>query len=184
MMTRQQSLHVCAAFAALALVVCSALGIWLAVANLPGITTPPLEIDHGNPTMTWLGQGVGAAYGLGFLLFVIIYAAKPWIPRFASSRWQAVGWYALLVACSLPYIWFLVVLDWQNPFVFPVSCWVYDPIAIWAVPTASFVYDLTRWTRISSGEYLARSLVEIIVIPIWLHIWIFASFFFLGGGWI
>jgi hypothetical protein len=157
----------------------------MAVASLPGIFDPPPDLGEGDPSVTWLGQGVGAAYGLGFLLLVIIYVAKRWIPQFGLSVPAAVCWYCLGVACSLPYIWFLVVLDWQNPFVYRVSCWVYDPIAIWAVPTASFAWDVTRRTPWTCEAYLLRTVVEIaVVIPAWLVFWVFVSFFVLGGGWI
>ncbi len=181
----RQGKSICAAFAALGFFACAAVGIWLAVAKLPGIFDSPPEIGEGDPSLTWLGQGVGAAYGFGFLLVVIIYAAKRWIPRFALSIPAAVFWYCLGIACSLPYIWFLVVLDWQNPFVYRVSGWIYDPIAIWAVPTASFGWDVMSRTPWTSKAYLFRSFVEIIiVIPAWVVSWMFVSFLFLGGGWI
>lgn len=176
---------VCTAFASLGLFACSAAGTWMAVANLPGIFEPPPELDEGDPTVTWLGQGVAAAFGLCFLLLVVIYAGKRWITLFARSVPEAMCWYCLGVACSLPFIWFMLVLDWQNPFVYRFSCWVYDPIGVWAVPTASFAWDVTRRPPCSCEVYLLRSVIEIVaVIPIWLVSWVFVSFFFLGGGWI
>ena len=177
--------RVATALAALGAVACAAVGIWLAVTNLPAISAPPPAIGHGDPTVTWGGQGVGAAYGLGFVLLLIIYAAKPWIPRIASSVPETIAWYALGVACSLPYIWFLVVLDWQNPFVFRLACWVYCPLAFWVVPTVSFAWDVTRRRPLPWGVYFRRSFVEVVVVvPAWIILWLFASFFFLGGGWI
>jgi hypothetical protein len=161
-------------------------GAWLAVVSLPGIFDPPLDLDEGNDSITWLGQGAGTAYGFGFFLLVVIYVAKRWIVRCASSLRAAIGWYGLAVACSLPYIWFLVVLDWQNPHVFRLACWVYDPLGIWAVPTLSFTWDIMHRTPgLSEVAYLARSLVELVlIIPVWLAVWVFISFLFLGGGWI
>jgi hypothetical protein len=180
---RQQA--VCAAFAALGLVAWSAVGAWMAVANLPGIFAPPPDLGEGNPSVTWVGHGVGAAFGLGFLLLVIIYLGKRCIPRVASSVPAAVCWYGLGVACSLPYIWFFVALDWQNPFVYRVSCWVYDPIAIWTIPTASFAWDVASRRPWPWQTYLLRSVIEIAgVMPVWLVFWMFVSFFVLGGGWI
>jgi hypothetical protein len=174
-----------ATFAALALGACAGVGVWLAVVSLPGILAPPPDLDEDNPSVTWLGQGVAAAYGLGFLLLVLLYTAKRCIVRFAPSVPAALAWYGLAVACSLPYIWFLVVLDWQNPFVYRLSCWLYNPVGILAVPTLSFTWDVARRTAWPWQAYLARSLVEIVVvIPIWLVCWLFFSFFFLGGGWI
>lgn len=176
---------VCAVFPALGLIACSAIGIWLAIATLPGIVAPPPEIWENGPSSTWVGQGAGGAYGLGFLLLILIYVAKWWILRFASRTLAAFIWYGLAVACSLPYIWFLVVVDWQNPFVYRISCWVYDPIGIWAVPTASFAWDVARRTPWPSDLYFLRSFAEIVfIVPIWLLIWAYFSFFFLGGGWI
>jgi hypothetical protein len=168
------------------LVVWSVLGTWLAIGILPGILEPPVDFREEDPFVTWVGMGTAAAYGFGILLFVGIYAAKRWIVRWASSVAAAIGWYGLAVATSLPYIWFLVVLDWQNPHVFRIACWVYYPLGIWAVPTFSFAWDMThRSLELTKAWYFARSMMELVlIIPVWLMVWVFVSFFFLCGGWI
>jgi hypothetical protein len=105
--------------------------------------------------------------------------------KYTSSVSGAFGWYGLALASSLPYIWFFVVVDWRNPHVFPVTCWVYDPLGIWVVPTLSFAWDVMHRPPLPTSVYLARSLVELVVFfPVWLVVWVFVSFFLLGGGWI
>jgi hypothetical protein len=163
------------------------IGIWAAITTLPAICAPPpdLYLHRGHGSKTWIGQGVEAAYGLSFLLLIAVYVGKRWITRMGSSRATAALLYVLGMACSLPYIWFFVVLDWHNPFVYRVSCWVYYPIAIWAVPTSSFAWDMTSRVPFSLQGYVARSLIELLmIIPAWVVSWMFVSFFLLGGGWI
>jgi hypothetical protein len=171
----------------LGLVAGSVVGIWRAADDLPRICDPPPPLHlHSNSNDTnWFGQGAGAAFGLGVLLVLLLYAGKWGITWFTSNAPARIFWYCLGVACSLPYIWYLVVVDWRNPFAFRVSCWVYYPIGIWLVPMGSFAWDVVTRTHCTPQDYLARSVLEMIVIyPLWLYFWVFSSFFFLGGGWI
>jgi hypothetical protein len=174
-----------AGFVAFGLVACSAVGIWRAFVDLPGISAPPPRNYVGPAGVTWLVQDRETAWSLGILLLIIIYVGKRWISRFPLTVPAKALWYCLGMVCSLPNIWFLVVLDWQSPFVYRVSCWVYDPIAIWFIPTASFAWDVTRRTPCTGRVYLLRSAFEIsLFIPIWVVFWLTVSFFLLGGGWI
>lgn len=180
-----QAKNILAAFVAMSLFWCFAIGSWLAVVHLPGIFDPPSPMYENDEKLTWLGQGKAAVFALGFLLVAIIYIGKRWITPPAWSVPTAVAWYCLGIACSLPYIWFLLVLDWENEFIYRISCWVYDPIAVWAVPTTSFAWDVTGHAPRTLGVYCLRSVIEIaLVMPIWLLVWTMYSFFFLGGGWI
>src|SRR5262249_46364607 len=148
-----------------------------------GICEPAPETGDGRAT--WLGHGAAAAYGLGILLVIFIYVGKRWITRLALNAPATILCYCLGIVCSLPYIWFLFVVDWQNEFVLRVACWIYYPIGIWFVPTASFAWDVMSRTPCTGQAYFARSVIEVVVvIPIWLQFWVFVSFFLLGGGWI
>ena len=174
----------CAAFAALAPSLRSVVGIGIGVVYLPGIFDYPPDYDEEEPNITWMGQGVEVAQALGFLLLVVIYVAKRVITHFAGSVLATVGWYCLSVVCSLPYIWFLVVWDWQNPHIFRHTCWVYYPIAIWAAPR-QVLPGIEKAGALGWQLYLLRSFFEVVaVVPAWMVIWVFISFFFLGGGWI
>jgi hypothetical protein len=94
-------------------------------------------------------------------------------------------WYALFIAASLPYVWFFVVVDWYNHFVYYIECWVGYPIMIWTVPTISFLIDLQAPGTPTRRRYLIRSAIEIVVlIPVWWIFWVFFSFFILGWFWI
>jgi hypothetical protein len=174
-----------AVVAVVGLAACAAAGITFAVRKLPGLLDPPPDLHEDGGWVTWLGQGVPAAWTLAFLLLVVIYAAKWGVGYVAPGRQMAVALYGLIVACSLPYIWFLVVVDWKNPFVFRFSCWLYYPVGVWLVPTASFAWDTAKGHPPSRGAYLLRSAIEIgIVFPVWAQMWAWVSFFLLGGGWI
>jgi hypothetical protein len=175
-----------APLAALGLFACFGAGTWVAVAELPGIFDAPPDLDsyEGRGESNWFGQGLKVVFAFCFLLLVVIYVEKWWITGIDRVR-TAVFWYSLSVACSLPYIWFLLVPDWHNPFIYRFSCWVYDPIAIWAVPTISFAWDVSSQRKCSYQRYIARSLFEIVLLfPAWFVFWAVFSLFFLGAGWI
>jgi hypothetical protein len=138
----------------------------------------PRDTSHN-----WVGQELGAAYGNALLLLVVIYAAKFLIGRM-QIKWVRVYCFVLLVIASLPYIWLLVEVDWQNPHVYPVSCWVYDPIGIWVIPAVTFAIDTAATSDLDLRWYLGRSLLEFLLVIPWMFAWTFFSFFLLGGGWI
>jgi hypothetical protein len=152
-------------------------GFGLAFVYLPPITGYPATFGRpGN----WFGQPV-YGYAAGFLLF--IYAVKQAILRQLPS--PALGWYVLLVLCSLPYIWFFVVLDWFNRQVYHVECWIGYPITFLTIPTVSFLKDRLNPDGPSIAWYLIRSAIEIFILfPLWIVAWGFISLYFLGWIWI
>src|SRR5262245_37225303 len=90
-------------------------GLLLAFGSLPPIwERPPWPPTYDY--RTWVGQGPGFAYFWGALLTLLLYCGKAILVRDAGSRAAAVYWFGLLVAASLPWVWFLVVLDWHNAF--------------------------------------------------------------------
>ncbi len=140
--------------------------------------TGPYDAEHN-----WVGQGMLAVLGNALLLFVVVYTAKFFIGR-VPVRWVRVYFFGLLIAASLPYIWLLLCVDWRNPHVFPVACWVHDPIGFWFVPTLSFAADTATMRRTGIVWYVIRSCIELVLIVPWVLVWIVCSFFCLGGGWI
>jgi hypothetical protein len=142
----------------------------------------PLTESH-EPSRNWVGQGVGAAYANALLLLLLIYACKFLIGRL-PVRWVRVYCFVLLVLASLPGIWLLVVLDWRNPHVFRVACWVHYPIGFWFIPAVSFAADTVAMRTPALLWYTGRSCVEFSLLVPWMYVWSFFSFFILGGGWI
>jgi hypothetical protein len=143
------------------------IGFALALAYLPSDPTQ----TYGMPG-NWIGQD-GSSFVADFvLLLALVYFSKRVILcRVSPSR--EVMWYVLILLCSLPYIWFFVVLDWFNRQLSPLACWVGYPILVWTIPTVTFVRDrLNDDEAPPPGWYLARSAVEIFfVFPYWMMIW-------------
>jgi hypothetical protein len=119
----------------------------------------------------------------GVVFLAVLYTVKYFIGGL-SARWTRVYLFVLLLAASLTCIWLLVVLDWRNPHVFPIACWVYYPFGILLVPTISFHADTAAMSSPSLRWYVARSCVEVVLMVPWLFFWTVLSFFFLHGGWI
>jgi hypothetical protein len=119
------------------------------------------------------------------LLLGVAYRVK-WHLLTRCTRPSTALYFCLLcLIVSLPYIWFLCVSDWFNPFLYRASCWIGGPVAIWTVPVASFLVDLCCWGKPKRlNRYLIRSGIEIFLgFPLWAFFWAMLSFFVLGWGW-
>ena len=162
-----------------------ALGLYFSFHYLPPIGEMP-PFQPGRQEQNWIGQGGWAFAGYSFLLLAVAYCAKRVILVNCTRRWAAVYFFSSLIMLSLPYVWFLCEPDWFNSFIYRVSCWVGGPIAIWFVPTLSFLTDLCYWgTAKPLKRYLIRSGIEaMVVFPVWAVFWAFFSFFVLDWGWI
>jgi hypothetical protein len=150
--------------------------------SLPTIDSVPDMGPYDDPR-NWMGHGGLAVLGNALLLLLVIYAGKYWIGQIPDRSVQ-VYFFALLVIASLPWLWLFVVLDWRNPYVFRICCWVYDPIGFWFIPAISFIADTIATPSRPLLWYFKRSCIEWLLMVPWLYVWILLSFFVLGGGWI
>lgn len=161
--------------AAVIALVLIAIGIGISFVVLP----PPNTVPFGSTPdsapveyhfINWIGQSGFLAIGYAYLLLAAIYSLKWKLTPWQCGRPIACFWFAVLVAGSLPYLWFLVVVDWYNwKTVVSMACWVMNPFVFWCIPTASFLIDMYRSEPISFEHYVAGSCVEMFVIlPIWL----------------
>jgi hypothetical protein len=159
-------------------------GIYFALKYLPPVGSrspwPPTAMSSTN----WMGQSAGVAYALGGVLLVIIYVAKFIITRLTHSTPVLIAWYCLLVALSLPCIWFFVDTDWWNPFVYRLACWVGLPVGIWLVPTYSLWLDASAAERPSLRQYCWRSVVELLLLVPVFVVALNVLMFVIGWGWI
>jgi hypothetical protein len=161
----------------------------LAVAILFALYSLPMEdreysfLQPQDVSHNWFGQGMGAIYAYFFLLLLLAYTAK-FVIGYLPVRWLRVYCFVLLVIASLPYIWFLLSPDWNNPHVSRFSCWVHDPVGFWFIPTVSFVFDTSKMRTPQTRRYSLRSFIEWLLFIPWIFVWGFVSFFVLGGGWI
>jgi hypothetical protein len=164
-----------------------ALGWYVSYRYLPGIDERqpwwPLASAHKN----WLGQeGCVVLYGYPFSLLVASYCAKRIILTHCTKRGTAAYFFSLLVALSLPFIWFLCESEWFNNSSITLCCWVWRPVAIWFVPAMSFLLDLFDWGMPKPLKpYLKRSVVEVVVaFPIWAVIWGLFALYILEWGFV
>jgi hypothetical protein len=173
-------------FALLSVVSVLAAAIKLSVRYLPPISEMPTSLGDTREGQNWVGQGGWAFLGYVVSLLVVAYCVKRIILVYCARRLAAIEIFALLIASTLPYLWFLCEPDWFNPFIYRVSCWVGGPIALWLVPTVSFLVDLDSCGKPKPlKRYLVRAGIEIgAVFPLWAIFWAFFSFFILGWGWL
>lgn len=139
---------------------------------LPSITEQPSFTNQPWPGMNRIGSSYPVVIGLFYVFLLVIYGVK-WAVLEYSPKELAPLYYAWLVAVSLPFVWLALSMAWYNPFVYRIACWFGDPINIWFIPTVTFVIDWRRGKNISTWWYLARSVIEIIVIgTLWQILWI------------
>jgi hypothetical protein len=162
-----------------------ALEIFWSFRLLPPIWEIPPDLSD-REDQNWVGQG-GWAFAINsFSLLLIAYLLKRLIVTFCKTRGMAVYWFSLVVGLSLPYVWFLCEPDWFNSQVYREACWIGAPIAVWFIPTLSFLVDLYfMGTKPPLETYLVRSTIEIAMIfPIWILFWVHFNIFVLGWVWI
>jgi len=164
----------------LALMAAANIGWLCAIRYLPAFSGYPQSFGA---EANWFGQPASSLALYGIPLLLGIYAAKRMLLR-RRGVLRAELWYSLMILASLPYIWFFVVIDWYNHFIYRIECWVGYPIAIWAVPTCTFLIDRSASAGPTTHRYLIRSAIEIfVVIPLWLYFWaFFRSSFWAGDG--
>ena len=181
---RRIQFHIIDLLALIVVVAVLGAAIRLSACYLPSINDNPPSLERPQ-WQNWVGQGDGAYVVNSFSLLIVVYIAKWIILDRCTRRLAAVELFAVLVALSLPYIWFLCEADWTNPFVYRVSCWIGSPITIWFVPAVSLLVDLGSFGKTKSMKwYLIRTAIEVgLAFPVWAIGWAYFSSFILGWAW-
>lgn len=139
------------------------------------------NVNETQLNRNWFGMGMWESFFLAYPLLVAIYFAK-WRLRKIENDRLVWSWYWLSFVLSLPYIWFLVTGTWHTPFFSRISGWIGEPVRVWFLPTCSLMRDRNRKGDLPLFWYVARSLVEVVVLyPAWCVVW---STFQRGIGWI
>jgi len=149
---------------------------------LPGFLPPRCQVEPhwGQGGVNWFGQGPAFAFSFAAVIIVLLCSLRFVIVAMARGPADAFVWYLLLFAAMLPGVWLLVDIDWDNVAVSGIAEWVGTPIALLFVPTAFLVYDLITATHLTAWKYAARTLLEILLIPVWVYLWLMCEFLLLG----
>jgi hypothetical protein len=143
------------------------LAVMVIVAVLGSLSTLPVSLLHAIP------------------LLAVLYVVKYRILTLRVQPWLGLLLYFLVVAALLPYLYCRATVAFNNDFASPLD-WIWGPIEVFMVPTASFLYDVLTRKRPSLKFYTARSLLEILIfIPLWDYVWVWIyvlSTFSLKGG--
>ena len=128
-------------------------------------------------------MSVAASYVTDFAVIFSLYGLKVLLFRFVRPSGMLLGCYSLALALAVPITW-LASSDWHNPHVYRIGIWIGDPIAVLAIPCASFLFDFLRGCR-DMKHWPIRCIVEIfIVVPAWVYVWIMIQVFVFGWVWI
>ena len=128
-------------------------------------------------------MSIPASYAADFGIIVALYGCKALLFRSVRSSSHLLGSFFLAIALAVPMTW-LTSPDWNNPHVYHIAIWVGDPIAVLAVPCASFLFDYFRGRR-DMGHWPIRVPVEIFVgVPAWVYTWTMIQVFVFGWVWI
>jgi hypothetical protein len=128
-------------------------------------------------------MSLAATYTAAFGLIITLYGLKALLFRFLCSSSLLLGCFFLGVALLVPVTW-VISPDWNNQHVDRIAIWVGDPIALLAVPCASFLFDYHRGRR-DMRYWPVRVPIEVFVaVPAWAFIWAMIECFVLDWVWI
>jgi hypothetical protein len=117
-------------------------------------------------------------------LILLLYAVKAAVLRYVRPPTVALLTFFAVVAACVPVTWTLSP-DWGNRHVLRIAIYIGDPVGTLAVPCASFLVDLARWSAGQHGGWLWRVPLELfLMVPLWLYVWAFFQFLVLGWVWI
>jgi hypothetical protein len=132
--------------------------------------------DWQGPTHADVAVGMSVLIGFYLVKIVISRRVYHWAVQIVA--------YVMLLSLVLPYI-YIRWEDWSNPHIFLVGNWCGSAVAVLAIPTFTFMFDLIDHRVHSNRWMIVRSSLEILVgIPVWTIFWAFFSFFILGFGWV
>ncbi len=115
-----------------------------------------------------------------FFMIIALYLIKIRIAYLRTYPVVAIMLYLITLFAISPYLYYCVIDDWDEPFVLPQANWIGGPIAVFTIPTISFIYDLFMKQPPRLWVFIVRSVIEIVVIiPIWVILWVNFEFFVL-----
>lgn len=134
----------------------------------------PRWVDYDNLWLMYVGSAA---------LIVILYAVKALVLALVLRPAWALLVFGGVIAICTPFTWALSP-DWDNEHVYRIAIYVGCPIATFAVPCVSFFFDLAKRQAGQLGHWYWRIPLEVLVIPLWVHLWVFFEFLVLGWVWI
>jgi hypothetical protein len=132
--------------------------------------------DPRRESYNLLGQTAfwGIIHAITFL--VLFYACRTLIMRKSVSRAEATAWYSMMLLASLPYIWLLVGIGWNDPGTSDLACWIFMPGALLIVATAGFIVILAGHPRSGTYQALLTALELLVLLPLWVVVWAVLAF--------
>ena len=128
-------------------------------------------------------MSIPVTFAIDFGLIIALYGYKALLFRFVRASGLLIGCFFLGAALVVPITW-LTSLDWNNEHIYRIAIWVGDPIAILAIPCASFLFDYFKGWR-DMRYWPIRVPVEVFVaVPVWVYVWTLIQCFILGWVWI
>ena len=116
-------------------------------------------------------QPTSSTYGFAIVITFCFYMTKHLVLRYLHALDLRVFAYVCLVTLVLPHI-YLNWTDWSAVNVYFLGHLIFMPVAVLAVPTISFAYDASRTEQPTAKFYLARSLIELLLVtPVWTFLW-------------
>jgi hypothetical protein len=137
------------------------------------------EIDHAQRLLASGGDyydkarafSTSSSYNeiLGLFVVLAFFVCKLQIICLVRSRMAAVFWFITIlsiatVSCHLK------LEDWNSPHVTILGNWLGTPVMILVVPTLGFALSLFS-TRRSARQLALRSVVELMITPLWAWGW-------------
>jgi len=136
----------------------------------------------GGPWANVIGQSGYWPVICGILVVLAIYAAKTTIICLCERIGLAITTFATILMACVPVFWVFVTTDWNNPHA-ELAYWLTTPVGLLTIPTIGMVIDLQLRPYRKIGQYVFKTAIEFILIPLWFYAWVLIEFV-LGFYWI
>ena len=111
----------------------------------------------------------------GAAVLIAVYWAKTAIVYRCPRQGVALACYGLVLLACLPVLWVFVTTDWNNEQA-ELAQWFTLPVGLLMVPTVGLFVDLKSRPYRSVRTYAIKTLVELVLIPLWLYVWVGIEF--------
>lgn len=136
----------------------------------------------GGPWANVIGQSGYWQVIYGILVILALYAGKTTILCLCDRVDLTIAIFGMLMLFCLPVFWVFVTTDWNNAHA-ELAYWLTLPVGLLTIPAIGMRIDLRLRPYRSIGQYVFKTAIELVLVPLWYYAWILIEFA-LGLYWI
>ena len=136
----------------------------------------------GGPWANVVGQSGHWPAIYGILIILALYAGKTAILWLCNNVALTATLFVMMLLLCLPVFWVFVTTDWNNCHA-ELAYWLTLPVGLLCIPAIGMFIDLKLRPYQRTTQYVLKTVIELVLIPLWLYGWVMMEFV-LGFYWI